>query len=113
MHEVTVAQGIIDVVVERCRASGFAKVHAVHVTIGVLSSVMPDALRFSFDAVARGTPVEGAALVIREVAAEAHCEDCEAYFAARSRVATCPRCKGVRCVVRGGDELRVSALEVD
>ena len=113
MHEVALAQGIVDLVAERAQVDGFTKVLKVHVVIGALSTVMPEALQFGFDGAAMGTVVEGASLEIHEVEGEAYCTDCERRFSTRSRLATCPSCQSVRCMVTGGDELRVSELEVE
>lgn len=113
MHEVALAQGIVDLVAERAPVDGFTKVSVVHLVVGSLSTVMPEALAFGFEAAARGTLVEGAKLEIHQVDGEAYCTDCEKRFSTRSRLSTCPQCQGVRCVVTGGDELRVSELEVE
>lgn len=113
MHEVALAQGIVDLVAERAKLDGFTVVHRVHVAVGALSSVMPEALLFGFDAAARGTVVQGAVLEIHEVEGEGYCTDCERRFSTRSRLATCPACQSARCMVTGGDALRVSELEVE
>lgn len=113
MHEVALAQGIVDLVIDRSRIDGFARVSTVHLLIGSLSTVMPEALLFGFDAAARGTVAEGAKLEIHEVEGEAYCTDCERRFSTRSRLVVCPACQSARCMVTGGDELRVSELEVE
>jgi hydrogenase nickel incorporation protein HypA/HybF len=114
MHELSLAQGIVDLVTEQSRKDGgFARVRVVHVVIGALSAVMPEALVFGFEACSLGSVAEGARLEVHEVAGEAYCVDCEKRFEARSRVMTCPSCQGAKCMVTGGDEMRVSELEVD
>ncbi len=114
MHELALAQGIVELVVDQSRKDGgFSKVRVVHVTVGSLSAVRPEALSFGFDAASRGTVAEGARLEVHEVPGEAYCMDCERRFETRSRVTSCPTCQGVKCMVTGGDEMRVSELEVD
>jgi hydrogenase nickel incorporation protein HypA/HybF len=78
-----------------------------------MSAVMPDALVFGFDAASRGTVVEGAKLEVHDVPGEGFCVDCEKKFEVRTRVTTCPTCDGAKVLVTGGDDLRVSELEVD
>ena len=63
MHELSIAQSIVEMVCER---AGEARVHRLTLVIGKLSAVMPDALRFCFDVCAEGTVLEGAALEIIE-----------------------------------------------
>jgi Zn finger protein HypA/HybF involved in hydrogenase expression len=51
MHELAITQGIVEMIVER---TGRARVTAVHLRIGKVSGVVPDAVRFCFDLVAPG-----------------------------------------------------------
>ncbi len=114
MHEVALAQGIVELVAEQSRKDGgYTRVRVVHVLIGALSAVMPEALAFGFEVARKGTVADGARLEVHQVPGEAYCVDCERRFETRSRVTTCPTCQGSKCMVTGGDEMRVSELEVD
>jgi len=68
MHELAVAQSIVDKVSET--AAG-RRVLKVTLEIGATSCVSADAIAFSFDLVAEGTVAQGAMLDIRPVAGEA------------------------------------------
>ena len=70
MHELSIAQSIVEMVCER---AGEARVHRLTLVIGKLSAVMPDALRFCFDVCAEGTVLEGAALEIIEPRGRGRC----------------------------------------
>lgn len=61
MHELGITRNIVAIVSER--ASG-QRVIRVRLTIGRLSAIMPDAIRFCFDVCAHNTPLEGALLEI-------------------------------------------------
>ena len=63
MHELGIAMDVVDVVTERARG---ARVKRIVLEIGVLTAVLPDALRFCFDLATEGTPVAGASLEILE-----------------------------------------------
>jgi hydrogenase nickel incorporation protein HypA/HybF len=65
MHELAIAESIVDAVCER--AAGRA-VHRVTLRIGTLAAVVPDALRFSFGLAVEGTVADGAELDITETA---------------------------------------------
>ena len=67
MHELALATAVVDICA--ARADG-ARVIRVRLEVGRLAAVLPDALRFCFDACARGTPVAGAALDIIETHGE-------------------------------------------
>ena len=54
MHELSIAQAIVDVAT---RNAGKARVTRVFVRVGQLRQVVPSALEFSFELCAHGTPV--------------------------------------------------------
>ena len=65
MHEMSLAEGILQIVEDTARANAAAQVRAVLLEIGALSHVEEQSLRFCFDAVTRGTvaaTVAGAAM---------------------------------------------------
>ena len=51
MHEMSLAEGIRQIVEDAGRSQGFGKVKIVVLEIGELSSVEPESLRFCFDVV--------------------------------------------------------------
>ncbi|WP_143517483.1 hydrogenase/urease maturation nickel metallochaperone HypA [Pseudonocardia sp. MH-G8] len=57
MHELAITQSVVETIVERTEC---ARVTAVHLVIGKVSGVVPGAVRFCFEIVAAGSPVEGA-----------------------------------------------------
>ena len=82
MHEMSLAEGVLQIVEDASRNSGnsgdggFLRVKTVFIEIGQLSSVEPDSMRFCFDAVTRGTLAEGALLEVIEVPGEGVCFNC-------------------------------------
>lgn len=108
MHELAITQGIVEMIVERTES---ARVTAVYLRIGKVSGVVPDAVRFCFDLVAEGTPVEGARLEIDEPPGRARCRACGCAFDVEGIVVLCA-CGSADVEVLGGDELLVRAVEV-
>ena len=113
MHEVALAQGIVDIVTDRAQRDGFERAKVVHVELGDLSNVVPDALVFGFQSASLGTPAEGARLEFSHRPGTGWCVDCAAEVKVQSRIALCPQCGGVKWVVTGGEQMRVTELEVD
>jgi hydrogenase nickel incorporation protein HypA/HybF len=70
VHELAICQSVVEAVLER---TGAARVTVLRLDVGRLSGIVPDALRFSFELVTEGTPLEGAALVIEEPPGRVHC----------------------------------------
>lgn len=113
MHEMSLCQSLIDIILEQQATAGFQRVLCVRLVIGALSHVAPEAIEFGFEVVARGTVVEGARLEIERPSGQAHCLACSVEVTITRRDDPCPRCGGFQLVVTGGDEMRLRELEVD
>jgi hydrogenase nickel incorporation protein HypA/HybF len=110
MHELSIAEGVLDIVRAQARREGFRAVREVRLEIGRLAAVEPEALRFCFAAVVRGSVAEGARLEIVETPGSAWCFDCMASVKVDSRADGCARCGGARLQVSGGTGMRVMDL---
>jgi hydrogenase nickel incorporation protein HypA/HybF len=113
MHEMSLAEGIVQLVEDTVRADGCSKVKAVWLEIGQLAAVEKEALRFCFDAVARDTVAEGARLEIIETPGQGWCAQCNGNVAITALYEACPVCGGYQIQVTGGSEMRVKELEVE
>ncbi len=113
MHEMALTESIVDIVSETAQTQGFGKVRIVRLRIGALAHVEPDALRFCFDAVAKGTVAEGATLDIVRAPGQGWCLDCGKSVALAERFGDCPECGKSHVQMTSGDELRIEELEVD
>jgi hydrogenase nickel incorporation protein HypA/HybF len=80
---------------------------------GILSGVVPDAFRFSFEALAEGTAAEGCELLMETAKPSCYCGPCDLEFAAGLHAYACPRCGSESTEVRGGRELDLVSIEVD
>lgn len=113
MHEMSIAEGIVQLLEEQAAAQRFERVKAVWLEIGPLAALEVESLRFCFEAVTRGSLAEGARLEIVELPGRAWCLGCNASVAIRQRYDACPQCGSHRLQVTQGDELRVKELEVE
>jgi hydrogenase nickel incorporation protein HypA/HybF len=83
------------------------------VKVGRLTCVEPDALRLSFEALKRGTPLAGAILSIESVPIRGDCRSCQREFVLEEMELTCPDCGSFGIDLRTGRELLVDSLEVE
>ena len=113
MHELALAEGILDIVRAQAAAQKFTRVKSIQLLVGGLSTVEPEALAFGFEVAARGTPAEGATLQFERPAGRAFCTACDREVPVSKRGDPCPECGAFRWVLMSGDELRVQSLEVD
>jgi hydrogenase nickel incorporation protein HypA/HybF len=112
MHELSIALSVLDVAEEEAaRQNG--SVAAVHLRLGLLSGVVPEALVSAFELAREGTPLAQAELVIEQVPIIAWCPACAAERRAASVLELCcPDCGTPMPEVRCGRELEVVALEI-
>jgi hydrogenase nickel incorporation protein HypA/HybF len=113
MHEMSLCEGIVQILEVNAARQGFARVKTVWLEIGALSGVEPEAMRFGFDAVTRGTLAERAGLEIVEVPGEAWCLQCAKTVAVQQRFDACPDCGSYQLQVTGGEQMRIKELEVE
>lgn len=108
MHELAIAQGVIDQVTQRLPDD---KVTHVCLEVGSLSGVVADSLLFCFDLAVEGTGLAGASLDIIEVPARCRCRDCGQEFTPDGPLPLCP-CGGADIAVLAGEELRITSVKV-
>lgn len=112
MHEMSLAEGIREVVEDQARRHGFARVTRLRLEIGRFAGVEKQALAFCFDVVMRGGPAEGAVLEMIDLPGRAFCYDCGESVELADRLDPCPLCGGSRLMPEAGDEMRIKDLEV-
>ncbi len=112
MHEMSLCEGIRQVIDEQAVSAGFSSVKKVRLEIGKLAGVEKSALEFAFEVVMRGGVAEGASLEFIDLAGRAMCYDCVKEVEINDRLAPCPDCGGGRLLPVGGDEMRIKDLEV-
>ncbi len=110
MHEMSITQGIIDLCLQH---SGGRRVNSLEVEIGELSTVVPEAIEFCFEACSRETLLEGAQLTITRVAGRGLCQDCGSETPLAELFGACCHCGGNRVVIIAGEEMRVREIEVE
>ena len=108
MHELAIAESVVDTVTERLAG---AKVTCVHLEIGALSGVVADSIRFCFDLATEGTGLAGARLEITEPPAQCRCRACGADFQPASPIVLCP-CGSPDVAVLSGEQLKIVSVQV-
>lgn len=113
MHEMSLAESMLQIVEHAARSQDFRRVKVVWVEIGRLSCVEPEALNFAFEAVAHGSVAHGARLEIVEMAGQGVCLECSAEVELAARLDACPACGSHKLRVTGGEDMRIRELEVE
>lgn len=114
MHELSIAASIVEAVTETASAYPGARVHAVRLRVGALSAVVEDSLQFCWGVTTEGTPLAGAALVVRKIPVVVHCVACGVDSElAGVQSFRCPRCGEIAADLRQGRELEIESIEID
>lgn len=107
MHEVSIAEGILEVVERNARANGIKAVAQVRVAVGELAGVDIPSLEFAWKSVRRHTLADDAALILERPPGRAWCMKCGREVALARFGDPCPECGGFQLMETGGTELRV------
>jgi hydrogenase nickel incorporation protein HypA/HybF len=114
MHELSIVDALIEQVGREVQRSGQrGKVLGIEVSIGRLSGVNVDSVRFAFELLAPGTQVEGSEIVIHEIKAVCHCQTCNARMEIDDLVFKCPKCASNEVTIEGGRDLLLQSIEVE
>lgn len=113
MHELTIAQSILDIVLVAAAEQDAAAIRRIRLLVGELTQVVPQSLEFGFAMLAAGTLAEGAQLEIVAVELTGRCEQCGLQFNIRKNRFICPGCSSTGITVLTGRELIVDLFEVE
>ena|SRR5688572_18837210 len=113
MHELSVAQRLVELVSAELGDEFASQVRSVRLRLGPLSGVVARALLFAYDAATEGTPLAGSVLEIEEVVPAVFCPKCDAEreLPGIQRL-RCPVCRSPDARVVRGRELEVLSVEV-
>jgi hydrogenase nickel incorporation protein HypA/HybF len=113
MHEIGIANSILDAVRAEAERHPGAQLRKVAIRIGELAAVDPDALRFCFEVLIRDTDLESLELEIEICSRRHRCGGCGAEFNVSGCEFQCPQCSEAHTECIGGDQLELAYLEVD
>jgi hydrogenase nickel incorporation protein HypA/HybF len=113
MHELSVTEGLIQIVADEVKKRDLPRVTGITLVIGDLTSIIDDSVQFYFDIMSKGTTLEGAVLFFKRIAPEFVCTICGKPSAGRSAASVCPGCGGKGFVVSKGQEFFIESIEVE
>ncbi len=113
MHELGIAQNIIEIVQDQTKDFSNRKIKNVFVRIGKLTNVLNDSLLFGYAALIQSTNLEGSKLNIETIPAKILCESCGNETEIDGLVFCCEKCKSTSVRLVNGMELTVSEIEIE
>lgn len=113
MHELSLIASVFDLLEEKAREHGAARVTKVVLKVGVMSGVVPDLLETAFETYKAGTLAEGARLVIVAVPVRLRCPDCGGESVRGDADFSCAACGSRRVEIAEGRDLVVETVELE
>jgi len=112
MHEAMVAQSLLATISDEA-AKHNARPVAVKISCGQLSAVNDEALRFAFEAVAKGSSCEGIKLDIEHKPLRAQCRNCSESFDVDISQPKCSACGSEDFELLGDAPLVLEEIELE
>ncbi len=116
MHELSVTEAILKIVLKHAEANSARRVVAIHLQIGKMSDLQDEWLQSYFDHLSKGTPAQGARLKIERMPIVVRCTACATSYeaeAARLGDMPCPACGEKGCTLVSGREYYIKEMEVE
>jgi hydrogenase nickel incorporation protein HypA/HybF len=114
MHELSIAQSIVEAVSTKATECRAARVKIVRLRIGEAVGIVVDSLTFCFEMMTDLDPMlRGAQLSIDSVPHRARCIACGQEYPIVNFVMQCPQCKAWSSEVISGAEFQIMDMEID
>jgi len=110
MHELSIAQGILDAIEETL--GGKKELVAATLTIGAFSGISADAIEFCFTEVAHQRGFGRPRLIINKVPAAMHCDQCGEDYETATAMDGCPHCGSFTRMLVGGMDCTIDSVEI-
>jgi hydrogenase nickel incorporation protein HypA/HybF len=113
MHEMSIAQSIIDIVEQEMARHGVSKVSVIRLVVGEFTAVVPQSLNFCFELITKDTPLEGVKVEMEQVPLTGRCTACGNEFPIQEYKFLCPNCQSKEIETIAGKELFVKEIEAE
>jgi hydrogenase nickel incorporation protein HypA/HybF len=113
MHELTLANSLVELASDHAQRSGALRVSSITIRLGVLCGISRS-LYFCFEPASRGTACEGASLTIIESPLSVFCANCNEAKTPRALFnLRCPDCGRPTPKVLTGREMDLVSIEIE
>ena len=113
MHELSITQSMLEIVLQQAEKAQAKKVTKINLTIGEMTGIVSDSVQFYLDILTKDTIAAGAQVFFTLVPAQGKCRRCNQTFKLKEFDWTCPNCQGKIIDVITGKELFVDSIEVE
>lgn len=113
MHELSVAQNIIDIVKENVSENDIGNVRTIFLEIGEFSGIIPDSLQYCFDIIKSDANLENSKMEIKKIPFVLFCNDCSAETTNNVGIRFCDKCGSYNTKIISGTDMQIIKIELD
>ncbi len=113
MHELSVTQGMLDIVLKKAEEAQASRITRVNLVIGEMSGLVDDCVQFYFDFLSQDSIASGAKLSFKRIPMRVRCRQCDFSFSPDKMLWSCPQCDAWDVEITAGKEFYVDSLEVE
>jgi len=113
MHEFSVTQSILSIVLDKANAAHASKISKISLVIGELSGIVDECVKFYFKFLSKDTIAAEATLSFHQPPTQLRCRSCTTVFAPHNGNWDCPSCQEQKVEIIAGRELYIDSIEVE
>lgn len=113
MHELSITQNVLSLALEEAKANKASKITKINLTIGKLSGIVDECVKFYFELLSKDTIAAEAQLSFQQPEAMMRCRKCNITFSPEELNWVCPNCGEQQVEIVSGRECFISSIEVD
>jgi hydrogenase nickel incorporation protein HypA/HybF len=113
MHELSVAQNIIDIVRENVPGTDYSNVNKILLEVGEFSGVVADSLLYCFDIIKSDTEFFNAEMKIKKIPFVLYCNACKTETSNTAGIRLCEKCGGYDTQIISGTDMKIIEVEVN
>jgi hydrogenase nickel incorporation protein HypA/HybF len=112
MHELSVAQSILDTALARAAAVGATRIESIRLTVGALTAFIDESVRFYWDSITEGTAAEGSTIDFTHIEGRLRCLCCDTEYTTHEPDTACPVCGSLWTLALAGNECYLDSIDV-
>ena len=113
MHEASIAQNLLEIVLEKAKDHNAKKITLIRIKVGEFAGVNNASLEFAFKNFCQGTIAEGTILKILNTPLQGQCQKCKVIFDVKKDEFKCLKCNSAEINIISGHDLYVQDIEIE
>ena len=114
MHEVSIVEGMLEILEEQRQKNNFKKVLRIEIVCGKYNCASEETLSFCFhNVISKDSYLSEAVIEVKRLPEKYGCGSCHKEFFQETEVAKCPHCESSNIIPQLNSEIYLNQLEVE